>query len=290
MKPAPFEFLAPDSLPSAIEIMDQHGYDAKLLAGGQSLIPAMNFRLVQPTLMVDLNRITELDFVKEAAGGELRIGALTRQSRMERDAVIERLAPLLHETIPHIAHPQIRNRGTLGGTLAHADPAAELPLIMVTLDGRLCLKNASGERWVKATDFFEGIFTTALAPEEILIEVAIPPMKPHTGWSFVEFARRRGDYALLGVAALLALDEGGICREAKLVYLNAGEVPMAASEAAAGLVGERLTPALFEEASAYAADKEISPTGDIHASVPYLKHLARVLTVRALNTAVNRVS
>lgn len=290
MKPAPFDFLAPNSLSSALEIMDQHGYDAKLLAGGQSLIPAMNFRLIQPMLLVDLNRITELDFIRETDDGGISIGSLTRQRRLERDAIIERVAPLLHETIPYIAHPQIRNRGTIGGTLAHADPAAELPVIMVALDGRFRLKGISGERWVAARDFFEGIFTTSLAPEEILVEVVIPPMKPGTGWSFIEFSRRKGDYALLGVAALLRVDEAGICQEAKLVYLNAGEIPIVAREASSRLVGAKPSPAIFEQVAAYAAEKEISPTGDIHASVPYLRHLARVLTIRALNSALRRVS
>lgn len=290
MKPAPFDFLAPNSLSSALEIMDQHGYDAKLLAGGQSLIPAMNFRLIQPMLLVDLNRITELDFIRETDDGGISIGSLTRQRRLERDAIIERVAPLLHETIPYIAHPQIRNRGTIGGTLAHADPAAELPVIMVALDGRFRLKGISGERWVAARDFFEGIFTTSLAPEEILVEVVIPPMKPGTGWSFIEFSRRKGDYALLGVAALLRVDEAGICQEAKLVYLNAGEIPIVACEASSRLVGAKPSPAIFEQVAAYAAEKEISPTGDIHASVPYLRHLARVLTIRALNSALRRVS
>jgi carbon-monoxide dehydrogenase medium subunit len=287
MKPAPFEYLAPDSMLSALEIMTAHGEGAKLLAGGQSLVPAMNFRLTQPAVLVDLNKLDDLAYIKRQNGG-LRIGAMTRQRHLERDPLVAQVAPLLAEAVPHIAHVQIRNRGTLGGSLAHADPAAELPVIMVALGGRFLLKRASSERWVRASDFFQGIFTTELAADEILAEIEIPRMEQRTGWSFFEFARRSGDYALIGVAALITLDERNHCRSAQLVYLNAGETPLVAHKAASLLVGQSPSDELFQSVADVASQEEIAPSGDIHASVAYLKHLARVLTIRALRRATGR--
>lgn len=287
MKPAPFEYLAPDSLSAAVEIMAENGDDAKLLAGGQSLIPAMNFRLVQPMLLVDLNKISELDYVRTNQDGELCIGAMTRQRRLETEPIIAQQAPLVAETMPHIAHMQIRNRGTIGGSLVHADPAAELPVIMVALDSRFLVRSESGERWINSASFFQGLFTTDVKPEEVLIEIVIPPMALRTGWSFVEFARRRGDYALLGVAAVMTLDESGHCTQARLVYLNAGDTPIIAEQAAEILLNEIPSPALYREA-AEIADAAIEPTANIHASVPYLRHLSRVLTFRALDQAATR--
>lgn len=287
MKPAPFEYLAPDSLSAVVEIMSENGEDAKLLAGGQSLIPAMNFRLIQPMLLVDLNKVSELDYIRLEENGELHIGAMTRQRTLEMDPAIAQHAPLIAETMPHIAHSQIRNRGTIGGSIVHADPAAELPVIMVSLDGRMLARSQSGDRWISAIHCFQGLFTTDIKPEEVLIEIAIPPMAPNTGWAFVEFTRRRGDYALLGVSALVTLDSDGKCVQSRLVYLNAGDTPCVAQEAADVLLNEKPTTSLYQEA-AEAADSAIQPTGNIHASVPYLRHLSRVLTVRALDQAATR--
>jgi carbon-monoxide dehydrogenase medium subunit len=288
MKPAPFEYVAPDSIAQAAAILAENGDDAKIIAGGQSLVPAMNFRLVQPTLLVDINRLTDLDYIRQDGSG-LRIGALTRQRTIEKHPLIQEQSPLLYETMPHIAHWQIRNRGTIGGSLVHADPAAELPVIMVALKARFRLHSTTGDRWVTASDCFEGLFTTALSPTEMLVEIEIPALAARTGCCFVEFARRKGDFALLGVAAVLTLDENGICREARLVYLNAGEIPISAVQAASLLIGEKPTDELFEAASDKAASSEINPSGDIHASEPYLRHLGRVLTRRALNNALTRV-
>jgi CO/xanthine dehydrogenase FAD-binding subunit len=288
MKPAPFDYIAPDSVAETTAVLAQNGDEAKVLAGGQSLVPAMNFRLVQPAMLVDINRLTELDYVKQESDC-LKIGALTRQRTVEKHPLIQTYAPLLYVTLPHVAHWQIRNRGTMGGSLVHADPAAELPVIMVALNARFRLKNASGERWVTATDCFEGLFTTALTPEDLLVEIEIPFLAPRSGCCFVEFARRKGDYALLGVAAVLTLDESGICKDAHLVYLNAGEIPISAVEAEAMLIGERPTPELFKAAADKAATDEINPSGDIHATERYLRHLGRVLTKRALTNALARV-
>lgn len=288
MKPAPFEYLAPDSLGAALEALAQHGAEAKVLAGGQSLIPVMNFRLAQPALLVDLNRIAELAFVRPADDGGLRLGAMTRQRRLERDPLIAARAPLLAEAVPFIAHPQIRNRGTLGGSLAHADPAAELPAIAVALKARLRLARTGGERWVAAEDFFHGLLATALEPDELLVEVALPPLAPRTGWSFMEVARRHGDYAQVGVAALVTLDEDGRCREARLTYLSVGTAPVVAARAGKALAGREPAPGALAEAAALAAVEDVHPSSDVHASAAFKRHLTRVLTERALRRAVER--
>ncbi len=288
MKPAPFDYVAPDSLEEALAVLAEHGDEAKILAGGQSLVPMMNFRLAQPALLADCNRLGSLDFIREGDGGSLRIGAMTRMRRLERDPLVASKAPLVRETVPHIAHPQIRNRGTVGGSLAHADPASELPVLALARGFRLRLQRAGGDRWVEAADFFTGLLTTALEPEEMLTEIEIPPMPARTGWAFAEVARRHGDYAQVGVAALVTVDGDGLCAGARLVYLSVGETPMAAPRAAAALVGARLSEDILRQAAEIASAREIEPSGDIHASEAYKRHLARVLTVRALTTAAAR--
>ncbi len=289
MKPAPFHFVAPDSLEAALEALQQHGGEAKVLAGGQSLIPAMNFRVMQPAVLVDLNRIKALQFIRPTDEGGLRIGGMTRHSAVEHAIVVADRAPLLHETMPHIAHPQIRNRGTIGGSLAHADPAAELPVIAVALGARLKLERASGERWVEAQDFFQFLFTTDLQPDEVLTEIEIPPFPDDAGWAFIEFARRKGDYALVGVATWLRLDPEGRIREARLVFLNVGDIPVNATQAAEILQGERPDASLIKTAAKTAA-REIEPAGSVHASPDYQRHLARVLADRSLELAWQRAA
>lgn len=288
MKPAPFQYVAPATLNEALLAMNQHGSDAKLLAGGQSLIPVMNFRLAYPSVIVDLNRVDGLSGLHPTEAGELRIGAMVRHSQLEHSQTVAEYAPVVREAMPHIAHPQIRNRGTLGGSLAHADPAAELPVAMVALQARFRLQNTSGERWVNAEAFYESLFMTALEPEEILVEVAIPPLPRHTGYAFMELARRHGDYAQAGVVAIVRLDESGTCRHARLVYLNVGEIPMVADGAAAMLVGHVPSANLINDAAHHAAQNEIDPTGDIHATAEYKRHLASVLGRRAIEQAVSR--
>lgn len=288
MKPAPFDYVAPESLEAALEALRQHGYDAKLLAGGQSLIPLLNFRLASPSVLIDLNPLTDLDYVRESPAGGLRIGAMTRQCRLETDALVAERAPLLHEAMPFIAHPQIRSRGTLGGTLAHADPAAELPTVALALQARLRLQSSTAERWVEAQEFFVGLLTTALAPEEILVEIEIPPSPERCGWSFLEVSRRHGDYALAGLAAQVVLDEAGLCTQARMIYLSAGDGPLAASQAAGLLVGSEPNDQRILEVARVAAEREVQPTGDIHASADFKRHLCRVLTHRALTLAHER--
>jgi aerobic carbon-monoxide dehydrogenase medium subunit len=287
MKPAPFEYHVPDSIDQALELMHEHADAAKILAGGQSLVPAMNFRVVQPSMLIDLNRLKELDYVRED-GSCLRIGAMTRERTLEFDERIQKQSPLLHEAAPNIAHPQIRNRGTIGGSIVNADPAAELPVLMFALEARLKARSISGERSLDARDFFVGMFTTALEPDEILVEIELPFIQPRTGWSFMEVAPRAGDYALMGVAAVVTLNETGQCSDAKLVYLNAGDGPVDAKEAAQSLAGEILTDELIASAAAHASETEITPFGNVHTSPEFQRHLAKVLTSKTLKQATER--
>lgn len=287
MKPAPFDYHAPDSLEQALDLMHQHAGEAKILAGGQSLVPAMNFRVVQPSVLIDLNRVGELSYIREE-GNVIRVGSMARERHLEFDSSIAKHTPLLYEAVPFIAHPQIRNRGTIGGSIVNADPAAELPVLMVALSARLKARNASSERLIDAQDFFIGMFTTALEPDEILVEIELPFASPRTGWSFMEVAPRVGDYAMMGVAALVTLDESGKCKQAKLVYLNAGEGPTEAKKAAKLLEGEGLDDKLIESAAELASEKEINPFGNIHTSPEFQRHLANVLTKKALKQAMQR--
>jgi carbon-monoxide dehydrogenase medium subunit len=289
MKPAPFEYHAPETLEEALFLLHNSGGDAKLLAGGQSLVPAMNFRVVQPSILIDLNRISELGYIREE-GEYLRVGAMTRERQLEFDASIAKRIPLLHEATPHIAHPQIRNRGTIGGSIVNADPAAELPVLMLALQARLKARRNSGERWIDAKDFFLGMFTTALEPDEMLVEIELPFLPVRTGWSFLEVAPRAGDYAMMGVAVLVTLDDAGHCQHAKLVYLNAGDGPVDATQAAQLLQGETFQDKLIDSAAQIASSQEISPFGNIHASVDYQRHLANVLTRKALKIAFQRAA
>ncbi len=286
MKPAPFEYHRPATVEEALDLLARHGYDAKLLAGGQSLVPAMNFRLAQPAVLVDLNRVEELDYLREEPG-LLRVGAMTRQRAAERSEAVARGAPLLAGTLPWVAHPQIRNRGTVGGSVAHADPAAEIPAVMLALDARFLLRGPGGERTVRAEEFFTGLFGTSLEPDEILVEVEIPAPAPGSGWAFDEVSRRHGDYALAGAAAVVTLDGAGRCTDARVVLLSVGGGPVLAAGAAAALVGE----APSEEAVRAAADavgREIDPPADIHASAAYRRRLAEVLVRRVLPRAFER--
>jgi len=287
MKPAPFEYFAPTSVPEVLELLNQHGYDAKILAGGQSLVPMMNFRLVQPAVLVDINNIPDLALIQPDKKG-LRIGAMVRHSQAEKDPLVEDKAPLIFETMPHIATVQILNRGTVVGSLSHADPSAELVVVSRALNAEFKLRSKSGERIVPAKDFFVGLLMTVMEPEEMLVEITIPPLPSRTGWSLKEVARRPHDFALVGVAAVLTLDKKNRCEEARLVYLSAGDGPISAPEAAGMLQGEEITPELVGAAAQKAARDEIDPGSDIHATADFRRHLAEVLTRRALEEAYQR--
>jgi carbon-monoxide dehydrogenase medium subunit len=288
MKPAPFAYVAPRTLPEALTLLARHGDEGKALAGGQSLLPVLNFRLAQPTVLVDLNGVHELEGLEATAEG-LRMGALTRHRALEREPLVGAHAPLLAEAVHHIAHPQIRNRGTVGGSLAHADPKAELPALAVALGARFRLQKEGAERWVDARDFYVGLFTTALEPDELLTEIVWPPLGERTGCAFEEVARRHGDYAQVGVAAVIRVDAAGRCVEARLVFLAVGEGPLVAQGAAAALVGELPGEAVIA-AAAEAAAGEIAPSDDVHASAAFKRHLARVLAARVLRRAFARAS
>ena len=287
MKPAPFEYVAPNTIGMALDELNQHGFGAKILAGGQSLIPVMNFRLAQPEYLIDLNNIAELDYLRPE-GDVLRIGGMTRQRTLERSELIAQHAPLIYEAVPYIAHPQIRNRGTIGGSIAHADPAGELPVLALALGARLKLQSVAGERWVDAADFFIELFETDLQENEILTEVEIPIAKPKTGYAFTEMARQHGNYALCGVAAWVTVDDDGVCQAAKLVYLNAGPVPMDAKDAAGLLIGEKGSDGVIAAAAEKASQDEVEPNRDIHATAAYKRHLAKVLTKKVLKMAFER--
>ena len=287
MKPAAFKYLAPASLEAALEAKSENGEDAKILAGGQSLVPAMNFRVTQSKILLDLNKIEELGYIREQ-NGNLLIGAMTRQSEVESSKIVAMKSPLISETMPHIAHPQIRNRGTFGGNLAHADPASELPVVATALNARYLAKSSLGERWIDAKDFFLGFFTVSLTPEEILTEIKIPDLPPNTGWSFMEITRRKGDYAMAGIAALVTIDKTKKCKQARLVFLNVGDGPIDAEKAAEELKGQKISDESIEAAAETASEKEINPFGSVHATPEYQRHLTRVLTRRAIKKAFER--
>ena len=287
MKPAPFEYHRPDSVDEALALLAEHGYEAKLLAGGQSLVPAMNFRLAQPAVLIDLNRVAGLDAIAESGGG-LRIGAMTRQRAAERSPLVAARAPLITETLPFVAHPQIRSRGTIGGSIAHADPAGELPAVMLALGAHVHLRGPGGTRTVEAADFFTGLFGTALEADEMLVAVEIPAAAPRAGWAFDEVSRRHGDYALAGVAACVEVDGDGRCRSARIALLSVGEGPVLATEAAAAIVGQQPADEAVRAAAHAAAHRDIDPPGDIHATPAYRRHLAEVLVRRVLPRAFAR--
>jgi carbon-monoxide dehydrogenase medium subunit len=289
MKPAAFDYQAPADLGEVLELLAESGDDAKLLAGGQSLVPAMNFRLARPSLLIDLNGVPDLSYLHEE-NGELVIGAMTRQRQVERSPLVASRLPLLHETMPWIAHPQIRNRGTFGGSLAHADPAAELPSVVLALGGRFHLQSRNGDRWVDAEDFSQGLFETARQADEILLEVAIPFQKPGSGWAFEEMARRVGDFAMVGVGVVLEMGSGGAIEKARIGLVSVADRPILAPRAAAMLIGEKPSDPLFRAAAATCAQEEIDPTDDLHATIDYRRHLTAVLVRRALERAAARAA
>jgi CO/xanthine dehydrogenase FAD-binding subunit len=286
MKPPSFEYLAPASVDEAVRVLGELGDRAKVLAGGQSLVPLLNFRLVRPEYLVDLNGIEALAGIRED-DGHLEIGAMTRQRTVERSPVVRARCPLLAEALPLIGHFQIRNRGTVGGSLAHADPAAELPAVVAALGGELIARGPRGARRLAPGEFFQAYLTTALAPDELLVGVRLPVVPPGTGVAFLEVSRRHGDFALVGVAATLTLDAGGACTAAALALTGVGPVPVVPAAAVQRLLGQRPTPALFEVVG-QAAAADLAPDGDIHASAEYRTHVAGVLSRRALARAFER--
>jgi CO/xanthine dehydrogenase FAD-binding subunit len=285
VKPASFDYYLPASLAEALQILARHPETARPLAGGQSLVPMMNFRLARPALLVDLNGLSELSFIR-VVNDELRIGAMTRQRTLETAAAVAEGWPLLQEAARHIGYIQIRNRGTVGGSLAHAYPSAELPVAMMTLDASFVLRSAERERIVSARDFFVDAMTTLLQPGELLVEVRVPSSKPRTGWDFQEVSRRYGDFALAAVAGLVALKNDGSIDKVTLVF--AGAKPHLFTQADA-FRGQRPSAALFSDlASASAA--ELESETDIHASAVYRRQVSQALARRVLQRAAARAA
>jgi aerobic carbon-monoxide dehydrogenase medium subunit len=284
MKASAFAYQRPTSVDDALRLLAAHGQAAKVLAGGQSLMPAMNLRLISPDVVVDIGGLSELRGTA-ALGNVLHIGALTRHAELLRSSEIAMHAPLLAKAVAHVAHPAIRNRGTIGGSLAHADPAAELPACMLALDATIVARGGAGERRIAAADFFTGIFETALVADELLVAIEIPIARKNTAHFFHEFARRHGDYAIAGLAAQ-AVVQNGLFTELRLAYFALGDRPVLA-DAAGKLVNVTLTPALVTEASAALAE-ELDPHEDQQASSGMRRHLARVLFARGVAALLAR--
>jgi carbon-monoxide dehydrogenase medium subunit len=278
MKPAPFEYHRPASLAETFDLLDRYGDEGRILAGGQSLVPALNLRLAAPRAVIDINRLPDLDGIRVAPDG-LVIGALVRQETLERSPLVREHAPLLAAAVPHVGHTAIRARGTVGGSLALADPAAELPACMVALDATIQVAGRAGRRPIAAADFFRGIYTTALGPGEIVTEVRLPRAAAGWRWGFDELARRHGDFALAGLAA--GLRGAGGATEARLVFLGVGIGPVRARGAEAALAG-RAVDAETLAAAARALDRDLDPPGDIHGSPALRRHLAAVLLARVV--------
>ena len=286
MKPPPFDYARADSVAEAVSLLAGRDGDAKLLAGGQSLVPMLNFRLVRPSLLVDVNRVPGLSGVVEGSGA-LRIGALARHRQLEVSEAVRRRFPVLRAAVRHVAHLAIRNRGTLGGSLAHADPAAELPMMALLLDAKIEVAGPAGPRRLEARAFFYSPLATALDDAEMLTRVELPFLPPATGWGFEEVARRAGDFALAAVAATLSLAAGGKVAEARLAVMGAHDTPLRIDGAEALLAGGPLCPEAVE-AAAKAARDAVEPSGDLHASADLRRHLVGVLARRALESAGRR--
>jgi carbon-monoxide dehydrogenase medium subunit len=285
VKPPRFDYHAAHSIDEAVALLARYGGDAKVLAGGQSLMPMLNFRLARPAALVDVNRIAALAYVREE-NGTLALGAMTRQRTIEFSPVVARRLPLLTEATRWVGHLPIRSRGTIGGSLAHADPAAEYPAVLTALDGEVVVQGPRGRRTVRAGDLFETYLTTTLAPDELLVEVRLPAMPAGAGHAFEEFARRHGDFAIVGIAAMVACD-GGRCAAARLAAAGAGPVPVRLRAAEEILERDGLGDAAIEAAAARAAEL-VEPDSDIHASADYRRHLTGVLTARAIRKAIER--
>ncbi len=285
MKPPSFDYVRADTVAAALAALDQAGGDGKLIAGGQSLVPMLNFRLLKPAVLIDINPIAGLAFIDETTDA-IRIGALTRHRAIETASVIAAHLPVMAEAMTHVAHLAIRNRGTIGGSISHADPAAELPMLARLLDATLTIVSPGGTRYASAHDFFQGQLTVDLADNEMLTDISIPKLPPSTGWGFAEVARRGGDFALAAVGALLTVKYGAI-RAARIAMMGIGETPVRAADAEALLAGESLTPTVLD-AAVEAVRAAVTPETDLHASSDYRRHLVGALTRRTLTEAWNR--
>ena len=284
MKPPPFDYYAPTSLDEALALRAEHADDSVVLAGGQSLVPMLSLRLARPAVVIDLGRVPGLEGVSEWDGG-VSVGAMARQRAVERSELVQRRTPLVTRALANVGHVTIRNRGTVGGSIAHAHPAGELPGAALALDAQLVARSVRGERTFPAAEFFHGFMTTAIGPDEILVEVRIPGQPERSGVSFVEVARRHGDFALVGAAAAIELGGDGAIADARLVFIGVGGTPVRADEAEAALRGQRPDRAAFAEAAEQAV-VGLEPISDVHASADYRRRVARAVARRALEEAV----
>ena len=283
MKPAKFDYFAPVTMEETLELLAQHGADAKVLAGGQSLMPMMNLRLVRPAVVIDINRVEGLSGVS-TANGTITVGARTRQRDLQRSDVIRDAFPMMGTAISHIGHFQIRNRGTIGGSLAHADPAAELPAICTALDAEYVLADSSGAQTIAASEFAIAPLITSLAPEQLLTEIRFPTLGDGWRWGFREVSRREGDFALVGSVAMLRNDSSGACQEARITMFAVGDGPMRVPAAEQALVGRVVDDTARREAAALVSEA-VNPGSDIHASAEYRKDVSAVMARRALEDA-----
>ena len=284
MKPAKFDYFAPTTLDETLELLAQHGAHAKVLAGGQSLMPMMNLRLVRPAVVVDINRVEGLSGIS-VTNGAITVGALTRQRDLERSDAIRNAFPMMIVAISHIGHFQIRNRGTIGGSLAHADPAAELPALCTSLDAEFVVADSNGTQVMAAGDFAIAPLITSLAPEQLLTEIRLPVLQGDGWrWGFREVSRRQGDFALVGSVAMLRTDGDGVCREARITMFAVGDAPMRVPAAEETLVGRVVDGDARSEAAALVSEA-VRPGSDIHASSEYRKEVSAVMARRALEDA-----
>ena len=286
MKPSRFHYERPESLAEVLTLLNSassEGRDARIMAGGQSLIPMMNYRIVKPDLVIDISRLLELDRIRTDTSGGLVVGALSRHSTMERSELVAQHFPVVRESLQHVAHLAIRNVGTIGGSLAHADPAAEWPLLVRLLDATLVVVSVRGERRIAARDFFISMLTTAIQPDELLAKIEFPFLPEGSGSAFDEFSRRHGDYALAGVGVCLTADSGYV-RQARIALMGVGDTPLRSPEAESVLTGQAWSEDLMHRAIERGC-AALTPREDLNASSDYRRHLTAVLMAQTLNTA-----
>ena len=284
MKPVAFDYLTPTSVKETLTVLEDMGDRAKIIAGGQSLVPMMNFRLARPEILIDINRLAELSYIREE-NGALVIGALTRQRDVETSPTVRRACPLLSDAVSYVAHAAIRNRGTIGGSIVHADPAAEIATVLMALEGSIKIADSTGERTVDPEAFFLTYLTTTLAPNEMVVEVSFPIPPPGAGWGFAEISRRHGDFALAAVGAMLRLDQEGHCDVARIALGGVAPTPVRAVAAEEMLLGSECTAEVIE-AAAQAVRQACDTDSDYHASAEYREHLAVALTRQSLDAAL----
>lgn len=288
MKPPKFEYVRPSTIKEAVAALAAAGDNGKIIAGGQSLVPMLNFRLLSPSVLIDINRIPGLGEIQEQPDGGLKIGALTRHHALETSPVVKRLYPVLHAAMQHVAHLAIRNRGTIGGSITHADPAAELPMMMKLLDASITLVSSKGTRIVEADDFFLGALTADVEENELVAEINLPPLPQGAGWAFEEVARRAGDFALAAAGVVMHVEQGKVA-EARIGVMGVADTPVRINDAETILFNQAFDPAILEEV-VQAVVQAVEPSTDLHASAEYRLHLIEVLIRRTIIKAWQRAT